>query len=484
MKGRYNGVLLHVSSLPSSYGIGSLGRDAFSFVDFLADAGVNYWQMLPVGVTTYGDSPYQSTSAFAGNPYFIDLDTLIADGLLKKDEIPLPPSCGIDYAWLFDTRINVLKKAYKRFSPCQDYDRFTCDNDDWLPDFALFSSLRAEFGYLPFSAWPKKYKYKNKISENEVKDRSDEINFHIFIQYEFDKQMRALANYAAKKGVKLIGDIPIYVAYDSADVWAHPELFKLDKNLSPTEVAGVPPDYFSATGQLWGNPLYNWPRHRDSGFSWWRARIARQLQYFDKIRIDHFRGFESYYKIPYGSKDATVGKWAKGVGLSVFDGFKAADGRIIAEDLGLITAAVRKMVKKSGFPGMKVFQFGFDGKPTNEHLPKNLKTENLVYYTGTHDNDTLRGWYEKLPESARAQVNSVIRVKDGDVYSAILAAVMKSRADLVIVPMQDYLTEGSCKRMNTPGTSSGNWLYTIPSGYVQSKKYVLKFTKIRKIKNV
>ncbi len=472
---------MHISSLPSTRGIGSLGKSAFSFVDFLADAGVDYWQTLPVGATSYGDSPYQSPSAFAGNPYFVDVDTLAAEGLLLPEELPVCEKGKVDYEWLFNTRYYLLRLAYGRFKPDKAYESFVVKNSEWLLDYAVFSALKADFGYKPFTEWPKKFRHKDKLTPEDIAGRIDDIDFYIFIQYEFDKQMRALRAYAAEKGVKLIGDIPIYVAYDSADVWANPRLFKLDKNLKPVEVAGVPPDYFSATGQLWGNPLYNWPRHKEDGYAWWHRRLERQLTYFDKIRIDHFRGFESYYKIPYGSKDATVGKWAKGVGLAVFEGIEGGtDGKIIAEDLGIITDKVRRLVKRSGFPGMKVFQFGFDGKPENEHLPKNLKSSNVLYYTGTHDNDTLCGWWAGLPENTRELVKRTVKYESGDITDAILTAVMKSKSSLVVVPVQDYLKQASSARMNTPGVAEGNWQYVLPDDYENSLKYIKRFTKIRK----
>lgn len=479
MKTKLNGALLHVSSLPSLRGIGSLGRGAFSFVDFLAEAGVDFWQMLPIGQTSYGDSPYQSPSAFAGNPYFVDVDILAEEGLLTYDELPVCACGNVDYKWLFNTRYDLLRQAYGRFKPDNAYQSFVVANSEWLLDYALFSSLKAEFGFKPFTEWPEKFRYKDKLAAEDIAARIDDVDFYLFIQYQFDKQMRALKDYAAGKGVKLIGDIPIYVAYDSADVWANPILFKLDKKLKPTEVAGVPPDYFSATGQLWGNPLYNWPRHKADGYEWWHKRLQRQTTYFDKVRIDHFRGFESYYKIPYGSKDATVGKWTKGVGLSVFEGFEGGtEGKIIAEDLGIITDDVRRLVKRSGYPGMKVFQFAFDGKSENEHLPNNVKS-NSVYYTGTHDNDTLCGWWSDIGDNTRALVKSAVNYKDGDIIDAVLACVMKSEADLVVVPMQDYLREGSAARMNTPGITEGNWLYVLPMDYETQIKSIKKYTELR-----
>lgn len=479
---------MHIGSLPSEYGIGALGRDALSFVDFLADCGVGYWQTLPIGVTSYGDSPYQSPSAFAGNPYFIDLDTLFDEGLLTKRDLdaakPHPseetrPS-GIDYKWLYNTRYDILRAAFGRFTPDDSYDSFVRANSYWLSDFALFMAVKAKFGGEPFDKWPKKFRYRGLIGADDTDALKKDVEYWYFLQYQFDKQMTALKNYAAAKGVKLIGDIPIYVAYDSADVWANPKLFKLDRNLKPTYVAGVPPDYFAAKGQLWGNPLYDWKKHAEDGYSWWHSRIQRQLVYFDKIRIDHFRGFDSYYKVPYGSLDATVGKWCKGAGLSVFEGIREElEGRIIAEDLGMVTPSVKRMVKKSGFPSMKVFEFAFDGKKNNEHLPKK-QLPNTVYYTGTHDNDTLKGWYDKLPSGTKDLVRAAVKEDDDSkIQYAILRSVMKSKADIVVVSMQDYLCQDSRARMNTPGTVVGNWQYFLSEDYKKCKKTIKRAVKYR-----
>lgn len=479
---KYNGVLLHISCLPNNCGIGSLGGSAFSFVDFLAASGVDFWQTLPLSMTAYGDSPYQSPSAFAGNPYFIDIDLLIGEGLLHRGEVDVTVGRGIDYGALFTDRYALLKKAFARFAPDDEYFGFVRDNAFWLEDFALFTALKAKFDFKAFIEWPEKFRFKQNLSETDLSELRPEADFHKFLQYFFDKQLRALKTYAEAKGVRLIGDLPIYVAYDSADVWADSGLFLLDKNLRPVEVAGVPPDYFSATGQLWGNPLYDWAAHKKQNFKWWHARLRHQLKYFDKIRIDHFRGFESYYKIPYGLEDATVGKWAKGVGLKVFEGIKKEiDGKIIAEDLGVITQNVRKLVILSGFPSMRVYQFAFDGKPDNEHLPENLARDNIVYYTGTHDNDTLLGWYGGLSEITKAQIRAEAGAADGNITEAVLKTVMSSRADLVIVPMQDYLKEGGEARMNTPSTIGGNWLYRLPADYKKSAPIIKEAVKYRKI---
>lgn len=478
VKEKFNGVLLHIGSLPSEYGVGAINESAFSFVDFLSEAGVDYWQTLPLSPTSFGDSPYQSPSAFAGNPYFIDINTLVKRGLLTENEAKRIKTKQLNYARIFETRYDVLRIAFSRFSPSDEYDKFVESNMFWLDDYALFMALKVKNGFSSFDTWDKSERRRDAVSDSLKSSLSKECDFWRFLQFEFHREMSALSEYAKSKNVALIGDIPIYVAYDSADVWAHPEIFKLDKNMRPKEVAGVPPDYFSEDGQLWGNPLYDWKKQEADGFSWWHNRLINQLQYFDKIRIDHFRAFESYYAVPYGATTAKIGRWVKGVGTKMFDGIDL-ENRIIAEDLGIITDKVRRLVKRTGFPGMKVFQFAFDGKPENEHLPENVKY-NTVYYTGTHDNDTLKGWYDALNDGAKEYVKSKLRATDENVLDVAIRKVMRSRAKYVVVPMQDYLKEGTSARMNTPGTNIGNWQYVLPRNYQKCIKRIRRLNKPRR----
>lgn len=477
MKEKFNGVLLHIGSLPSEYGVGALSGGAFSFVDFLADAKVDFWQTLPLSPTSFGDSPYQSPSAFAGNPYFIDINTLVKRGLLTDNEAKLAKTKSLDYAEIFNSRYDVLRLAFKRFQKNSDYSKFLEKNEYWLDDFALFMALKVKNGFSSFDTWEKDERRRDTLSDDKIAALQDECDFWRFLQFEFFCELTALKDYAKSKNVALIGDIPIYVAYDSADVWAHPEIFKLDKNMRPKEVAGVPPDYFSADGQLWGNPLYDWKKQQVDGFLWWHHRLLHQLQFFDKIRIDHFRAFESYYAVPFGADTAKIGRWVKGVGTKIFDGLDL-DGRIIAEDLGIITDKVRRLVKRTGFPGMKVFQFAFDGKSDNEHLPENVKY-NTVYYTGTHDNDTLKGWYDALDDGTKEYVKKTLGATDENVFDKVFKRVMRSRAKFVIVPMQDYLLQGSEARMNTPGTNDGNWKYVLPKNYAKVKNRIRKYVRNR-----
>lgn len=481
-----NGVLLHISSLPSPHGIGTLGKAAYDFVDFLSSSNVNYWQLLPVTQTSYGDSPYQSPSAFAGNPYFIDLDMLAADGLLTADEVGADDCVAqIDYGRLFIERYVVLRKAFVRFKPTHAYEAFEAENSEWLSDYALFMALKANFGFKPWYEWPDEYKFKHKLTSEHIGSLEGESNFWKFTQYYFNMQMCALVAYAKRKGVKLIGDMPIYVAMDSADVWARPELFRLNKDMTPQFVAGVPPDYFAVKGQLWGNPLYDWKYNERTNFKWWHARLTHALKFFGKVRIDHFRGFESYYQIPYGAEDATIGSWVKGPGLKPFSGIKSEiEGRIIAEDLGIITDEVRAMLKRSGFPGMRVLQFAFDGRPNNEYLPKNVRATNTVYYTGTHDNDTFSGWFSSLEVLDRLSVLKTLGVvRKSEVVEAAISAVMKSRAALAVVPMQDYLGLGSEARMNIPSVKQGNWLWRMAEGYGAVGQRIKRLVALRNPEN-
>ncbi len=461
------GVLLHISSLPSSYGIGNLGQSAYDFVDFLHVAGQTYWQILPIGPTAYGDSPYQSPSAFAGNPYFIDLDALVREGLLTAREAAEARSDTptADYGKLFAERETTLRKAFARFEGERDtgYAAFCRENAYWLDAYALFCAVKEHFGLRPHWEWPQEYRH---IDSMQVRSfaaaYAHAMEFVRFTQYVFDVQWRRLAAYARSRGIRIIGDVPIYAAYDSADFWENPARFSVDADGKPTEVAGVPPDYFSADGQLWGNPLYNWEQMQADGYSFWIDRIRRAFSLFDVLRIDHFRGFESYYAVPSGRRDAREGVWRQGPGKSLFDAVEAALGRknIIAEDLGVDSEGVRALVRDCGFPGMKVVQFGFDGDARyNAHALRNF-TYDAVGYTGTHDNDTALGWFTALPPHMRKRVRDRLP-REKTVRRAVICALYGSRVRTAIVPMQDWLGQGSEARMNTPGVSSGNWAYRL-----------------------
>lgn len=466
---RKSGILLHISSLPSRFGIGRMGKAAYDFVDFLHMSETAYWQILPLSPTSYGDSPYQSFSVYAGNPYFIDFAELEAQGLLAHEDYASVlwqrNDETIDYELLYRSNITVLRRAYARFKEKRakrDFITFRKENSAWLPDYALFMALKAEHDGKPWYEWEPELAMRKKAAIDEAKTRlGDEIGLYTFIQYTFARQWQALKQYANQKQVEIIGDMPIYVAYDSADVWVSPELFALDEEKKPVEVAGCPPDPFSPTGQLWGNPLYDWDYHEKTGYAWWISRLKHAASLYDVVRIDHFRGFESYYTIPYGNADATVGKWRKGPNKQLFLAAKQELGelRIIAEDLGFITPAVRKMLNALKYPGMKVLQFGFDSDPTNEHLPHNFSTPNCVCYTGTHDNETLLGWIGASEKKTVKYAKQYLRCKKSQIPDAMVAACWQSIAELAVAQMQDFLHEGRAGRMNTPSVLGGNWQY-------------------------
>ena len=457
-----------VFSLPSKYGIGCFSKEAYKFVDKLKKAGQSCWQILPLGPTGYGDSPYQSFSTFAGNPYFIDLKTLIKDGLLTKKECKAydfgEKDDEIDYEKIYRSRFKVLKKAYDRFEKSEDYNNFVKENDYWLEDYALYMAIKDRNNGVSWKEWEAPLRDREESALTRAREElAEEIDFYRFQQYEFDKQWKKLHAYANAQGVKIIGDIPIYVAFDSADTWASPELFQFDENNNPTEVAGCPPDAFSATGQLWGNPLYNWEYHKKTGYAWWIQRIAYCLKLYDIVRIDHFRGFDEYYAIPYGDETAVNGKWMPGPGMDLFRAIEAKLGRpeIIAEDLGFLTPSVLKLLKDSGFPGMKVLQFAFDARESSNYLPHTYPT-NCVVYTGTHDNDTTRGWYHEVGKDARDFAKEYMckpRLDEDTLTGDFIAMAMSSVADLCVIPMQDYLNLGSSARINIPSTLGGNWVW-------------------------
>lgn len=470
---RYCGILMPIFSLPSKYGIGTLGKAAYDFVDFLNNSGQSVWQILPICPTSYGDSPYQSFSSFAGNPYFIDLDMLQRDGLLKKDEYEnvdfSSDSRRVDYGLLYKNRYGVLRLAFSRFiaDPPEYYSGFCTENAWWLEDYALFMALKDKNDGEPWCEWESgaMRRSPDAVAEYRVKLRED-IEFHRVLQYLFMKQWSALKWYANKNGVQIMGDMPIYVAYDSADVWANPGQFELDKMMTPTEVAGCPPDAFSKDGQLWGNPLYDWDKMREDGFKFWKARVSHALRLYDILRIDHFRGFESYYSIPFGEATARFGRWRRGPGIQLFNELKKTLGElpIVAEDLGYLTEDVRRLLHECGFPGMKVLEFAFDMREDSDYLPHNYD-KNCVVYTGTHDNDTLAGWEKSASPEDVLLAKRYIRCSESEGFCwAMIKTAMASVADTVIIPIQDYIGAGSEARINIPSTPSGNWQWRIDGG--------------------
>lgn len=480
---RKSGILLHVSSLPSEYGIGKFGKEAYRFTDFLEECRVSLWQILPLSPTSYGDSPYQSFSAFAGNPYFIDFELLEEDGLLEKKDYTSvnwernPDS--VDYEFLYKNVYNVLRKAFERFSPTPEYRLFEMISRDWLDDYALFMSLKFHFDGAPWYKWPSELAKAEKDAVDKAKKQFEkDIKFHKFIQYIFHTQWKKLKQYANEKGISIVGDIPIYVSYDSVEVWKTPEMFDLDENKTPVAVAGCPPDCFSPTGQLWGNPLYNWKYHRETGYEWWIKRIKNASEIYDTIRIDHFRGFESYYSIPYGNETAEVGIWQKGPNSELFEKAEEELGSlsIIAENLGFITPEVQEMLDRCGYPGMKVVEFGFsDGE--NDYLPHNFTDTNSYSYTGTHDNDTLTGWYRSLDEETLEFCMDYLNVKkETDIPDAMLRLVWSGVSEAAVAQLQDFTGEDASCRMNTPSTLSGNWVYRAKKEYFSDelKEKILK----------
>ena len=463
---RRSGILMPISSLPGKYGIGTFSKEAYAFVDFLKDAGQKLWQILPLGPTGYGDSPYQSFSTFAGNPYFIDLDALVKEGLLTQEECEAldwgESEDAVDYGKLYTSKFQILRLAFSRadLKKNKEFFAFIARNREWVIDYALFMAIKNAHGGICFHRWEEDLVLRKETALEQCRrDYEEDILFYEFLQYVFDKQWKALKEYANESGIKIVGDVPIYVALDSADLWANPELFQLDKKNIPSAVAGVPPDAFSKTGQLWGNPLYRWDYHKETGYAWWIKRMNHCFELYDVVRIDHFRGFESYYSIPAGAKNAMKGKWEVGPGTDLFDALEEALGKkeVIAEDLGLLTPEVAKMVKATGYPGMKVFQFAFYENSDSEYLPQN-HVENSVVYTGTHDNQTTLSWYLDLAKEDRDFLEEYTGITSWkNVCAVMIRYAMMSVAKTCIIPMQDYLELDDSARMNEPGTTGKNW---------------------------
>lgn len=480
---REAGILLPISSLPSKYGIGCFSQEAYNFIDWLSDAGQGIWQILPLGPTSYGDSPYQSFSTFAGNPYFISLEALIEEGVLSKEECERTDfgtkADDIDYEKLYSSRYPLLRKAYENSNIAnnQEFKDFTERNKWWLNDYALFMSVKDRFNGAPWQEWAEDIRLRH---ANAIDYYSRELYFDIefqkYLQFKFYTQWMNLKTYANSKNIKIIGDIPIYVSMDSSDAWSQPQLFQLDENNLPKAVAGCPPDGFSADGQLWGNPLYNWEYHRSTGYHWWITRLWYCFELYDIVRIDHFRGFDEYFSIPYGDKTAANGHWEKGPGIELFRAIECSLGKkeVIAEDLGYMTDSVRNLVRETGFPNMKVLEFAFDSRDTgcsNDYLPHNYN-ENCVAYTGTHDNQTLISWFSTITKEERLMAREYLC----DLYTPIkhlnmsfISLIMRSCASRCIIPMQDYLGLNDSSRINTPSTVGTNWRWRLMPNQADEK---------------
>ncbi|MGJ8651199.1 MAG: 4-alpha-glucanotransferase [Opitutaceae bacterium] len=467
---RTAGALLHFSSLPSDTGIGNMGTAAYRYIDFMHTSGLQVWQICPLGPTGYGDSPYQCFSAFAGNPYFIDLEPLVADGLIHADELePLKalPKDKVDYGWLYSVFWPLLQKAFNRFKVSgadhfRDYGSlrsFKKKQSNWLNDYTRFMAIKEQFGGECWLEWPAEYRNYSQAKKLKLSEQTQTVaDAHEFYQYLFYAQLAKLRDYAGSQGVEILGDVPIFVALDSSDVWAHPELFQLDKNGRPKAVAGVPPDYFSADGQLWGNPLYDWSQHESTDFAWWIERIRSNLEFYDIVRLDHFRGFESYWSVPAKEITARKGKWIQCPGLKLFTAIKAAcpEAKLIAEDLGVITDEVNALREATGLPGMAVLQFAFGGESDNAYLPHNY-SRNCIAYSGTHDNDTTLGWYSELDEDTQDHIRRYLGITGDTISWDLIRTAIRSNAYMAIFPLQDLMSLGEEARLNTPGAPVGNW---------------------------
>lgn len=481
---RRSGILLPISALPSRYGIGCFSKEAYEFVDVLQESGQSLWQILPLGATGYGDSPYQSFSTFAGNPYYIDLEKLIEEGLLSEEECKAADFGDnyetVDYEKIYRARFGILRIAYNRsrergLFTTGGYVDFVTKEAYWLDDYALYMAVKDSLDGASWDTWPEDIRLRRpEAIEKYRSELAEEIEFYQYQQYIFMTQWMALKKYANDRTIDIVGDMPIYVAFDGADTWANPKLFQLDEKNLPTAVAGCPPDGFSPTGQLWGNPLYDWDYHGSTGYEWWLQRIAYCFRVYDITRIDHFRGFDEYYSIPYGDKTAEHGVWRQGPGMKLFDAVKERMGDlpIIAEDLGFLTDSVRKLLKDSGYPGMKVLEFAFYGGD-NDYLPHNYD-RNCVVYTGTHDNDTLVGWYASLEEWQKQITRDYLQnvhTPDSEPAWDFISLAMRSVADTCIIPAQDYLGLGSEARTNIPSTLGGNWCWRMkPDAFTRELK--------------
>ena len=468
-----------ISSLPSPCGIGTLGAEARKFADFLAAAGQSCWQILPAGPTSYGDSPYQSFSSFAGNPYFIDLDLLAEDGLLEEAEYKNlnwgDDPQYVDYGLMYETRYPVLHKACDRLlaQDRPDFAVFCQEQKDWLEDYALFMALKDAHSGASWFTWPEDIRLRRPDALEKVRSElSGEIAFWKAVQYLFFGQWNAWKDYVNGLGITVIGDLPIYVSGDSADVWASPDQFQLDEKGLPTEVAGCPPDAFTADGQLWGNPLFNWERMKEDGYAWWLRRIAFQFQLYDTLRIDHFRGFDQYFAVPYGDSNALRGRWKPGPGIDFFKAVNRALGKkdIIAEDLGFMTPSVKKLLRDSGYPGMKILEFAFDSRDAeSDYLPHRYPTH-CVVYAGTHDNDTIQGWMASAPKKDVSFAKAYLRLSKREGYHwGMMRSAWASPADLAVMQFQDLLGLGSEARMNTPSTLGNNWKWRALPGTFDEK---------------
>ena len=490
---RSSGILLHPTSLPGKYGIGSLGKEAYKFVDFLKKSNQKLWQIFPLGPTGYGDSPYQCFSSFAGNPYLIDFDLLIEQNLLTEEDLKDVNFGGneeyIDYGAIYNQKYPLLRKAYENFKANgnkelkEKLETFKTENSSWLDDYSLYISLKNHFNGLPWNEWEDDIRTRKEAAINKYKaELANEIEYHNFIQFLFFTQWNNVKKYANDNGIKIIGDIPIFVAVDSSDAWANPEIFLFDPELKPVKVAGVPPDYFSATGQLWGNPLYDWDKLKELNYKWWVDRVKANLSTCDIIRIDHFRGFDEYWAVPYGDKTAENGTWCPGPRMDLFNAIKNELGElpIIAEDLGTMTQGVIDLREATGFPGMKILGFAFDSKEENDYLPHTY-TKNCVVYTGTHDNDTLIGWFTKANEDDKQFARDYLNSRsDDEIHWDAIRGAWSSVASMAIVPIQDFLGLGSEARINTPGLASGNWQWRLKDGVLTDElaERIAKLTKV------
>lgn len=473
MFNRSSGILMHVSSLENPYGIGTFGKSAYEFVEFLKAAGQSYWQLLPLGPTGYGESPYQSPSTFAGNFLFIDLEILVGEKWLVAEDLEGlsqdKDKTSVDYKTVSQEKMVLLRKAFANNfkGHRRAIEAFFNQEKDWLEDYVLFMALKEAHGHQSWQTWPKALRQRDPATLKKARaSYKEDIDFWTFVQYIFYKQWHELKVFANKNGVEIIGDIPIYVAEDSSDVWSHPELFLLDENNAPICVSGCPPDAFSEDGQLWGNPIYDWPLLEAQGYTWWIKRIKASYALFDVIRIDHFRGFESYWSIPGGAKNAVKGQWVEGPGMKLFDAIKAALGplKIIAEDLGFLTQAVKDFKDASGYPGMKVLEFAFDSKEESDYLPHNYQ-ENCFVYTGTHDNDTVMGWFEETCKEDVDKAIAYLNLNEEEGYAwGFIRGAWSSVGRVAIAQMQDFLELGSQARMNIPSTIGDNWKWRIRPG--------------------